>query len=249
MSDMRQAAAYSRDFKEISKPKKVPGENSAVTQRDIDVILQQINTELRKLITKVYGRIGQDDFSRTTQDYINNKVSQEYVESEVFTVLQQNEEIIRQQAGKVRELDDAVQTQQTALEQTYNALTLSFETIQKYAEDEIEAFKKYIRFEDGSIILGEDGNELTLKISADNIAYRTLSKEFASFDRDSLKISNNGSLQRIEIGVDGSDPYLAVYDSTETLQLKITKDGIAYGSSTRQEVYSIGTKSGIGFFV
>ena len=153
------------------------------------------------------------------------------------------------QAEKVNELDGAIQTQQTTLEQTYNALQLSFETIQQYSESEIETIKKYIHFADGSIILGEDGNDLTLNISKDKIAYQNQSKEFASFDRDSLQISSNGSLQRIEIGVDGADPYIAVYDNINNLQLKITKDGIAYGSTVRQELYSVGTKSGIGFFV
>jgi hypothetical protein len=59
---------------------------------------------------------------------------------------------------------------------------------------------KYIRFEDGNIILGESGNELTLTIENDRITFWDEGSEVAYFSNKKLVVLDGHFLNSLRIG-------------------------------------------------
>lgn len=295
--DNRKAAAYTRDFKDIVKPQKVPGNNPSITSHDIDVILQQINEAFRNIVSKIYGRIGQDDFNIVTQDYINNKVSQsDYALDqngvwekigENFSQIQQNAEAISLKVsqndydsaledinGLMSELSSAITQTSKSIEtmvtqatfnektnsmeqnisdvtQTAEYLTVNFTNISNTVSGNSEAINEineYIRFEGANIYLGKSTSPLILHISNDRIAYEYDNIEATFFADKKMAISYNGSEQKVEIGVDGDDPYISIYDENGIVQINLTKAGIELGGNSMITPFTVGTLSGIAIF-
>lgn len=65
---------------------------------------------------------------------------------------------------------------------------------------------QYIRFENGDIILGEQGNELTLKISNDRISFVQDNLEVAYFSDQKLYVTSGEFLNSLNLGVFGFVP-------------------------------------------
>ena len=62
-------------------------------------------------------------------------------------------------------------------------------------------------------------------------------------------ISSEGSVQRLEMGVEGSDPLIHLYDDDGVLQLAISQGGIRYGNGLNMTQYAVSTKRGLGFYL
>ena len=56
------------------------------------------------------------------------------------------------------------------------------------ANSQFATISKYIRFQDGKILLGESGNEITLSIDADRISFRQAGAEIAYFNGSKLHV-------------------------------------------------------------
>ena len=93
-------------------------------------------------------------------------------------------------------LQDYQATVSTSFEQTNTSFEMKFaqivesivnnaaETNAKFAEQ-----LKYIRFENGNIVLGEEGNQLILKIQNDRISYQQNGSEVAYFSNNKLYVT------------------------------------------------------------
>lgn len=81
------------------------------------------------------------------------------------------------------ELVESVNTQFTqtneSFEFQFNEFQKNLEDVQNGTDAQFQEISKYIRFVDGNIILGEDGNELTLKIENDRISFLDNGAEIA----------------------------------------------------------------------
>lgn len=95
----------------------------------------------------------------------------------------------------------------TELKQTKEAFQFSFDQLKKVVDandestrDEFETIKKYIRFVDGNIVLGESGNELTLKIENDRIAFLDAGAEVAYFSNKRLYVTDAHFLNSLRLG-------------------------------------------------
>ena len=95
----------------------------------------------------------------------------------------------------------------TKFTQLSDSFTLDFDKLEKAINDndeatreEFETIRKYIRFEDGNIILGESGNELTLKIENDRIAFLDAGAEVAYFSDNKLSVTEAHFLESLRIG-------------------------------------------------
>lgn len=84
----------------------------------------------------------------------------------------------------------------TTLSQTSTAFTMRFNEV----ENDISTMQSYIRYEDGNIILGEAGNELTLKIENDRIAFLDGNVEVAYFSNKKLHVTDGEFLNVLRIG-------------------------------------------------
>ena len=101
--------------------------------------------------------------------------------------------------------DQLVSNVSTQVTQNAEQVEIKFNQMQQDAADvqagndaKFTDISKYIRFVDGNIILGEDGNQLTLKIENDRISFRGANDlELAHFSNSSFEITD---LSKFRVG-------------------------------------------------
>jgi hypothetical protein len=105
------------------------------------------------------------------------------------------------------ELETTAQTLSTQITQNAEAITLNFnnltqeiKTVEGNAQSQFEEIEKYIRFEDGDIILGEVGNEITLRLENDRIRFLQTGAEVAYFSNNKLFVTDAEILGSLRIG-------------------------------------------------
>jgi len=103
--------------------------------------------------------------------------------------------------------DALVSSVSTELELIKDALNLEFTTFQADLEAlatgtdaEFEEIKKYIRFIDGKILLGEAGNELELQIANDKISFIQEGAEVAYFTDRKLFVTDGEYTNSLRLG-------------------------------------------------
>ena len=103
--------------------------------------------------------------------------------------------------------DALVSSVSTTIEQTKDSFTIQFEqfsadiaAVSAGTDAEFEEIRKYIRFVDGMILLGEVGNELELQISNDRISFMQDGAEVAYFSNRKLYITDAQVLHSLQIG-------------------------------------------------
>ena len=125
-------------------------------------------------------------------------------------ILQSNTQILTQVSegyytkDKTDELVSGVSTQ---LEQTSSSFEFRFANLEQNVQDvqngadaSFTEIRKYIRFVDGNIILGEEGNELTLKIQNDRISFIQNALEVAYFSDRKLYVTDGEFLSSLRLG-------------------------------------------------
>lgn len=101
-------------------------------------------------------------------------------------------------------VESAISTTMTQLSDSFEFLFSQLET--KVDENDAEArtqfteIQKYIRFEDGNILLGESGNEITLRIENDRISFLDAGAEVAYFSNKLLTVLDGSFLNSLQIG-------------------------------------------------
>ena len=95
----------------------------------------------------------------------------------------------------------------TEIEQTKNSVEIQFNqfnadiaAVAAGADAEFEEIKKYIRFVDGMILLGEVGNELELQIANDRISFLQDGAEVAYFSNRKLYVTDTQILHSLQLG-------------------------------------------------
>ena len=101
-------------------------------------------------------------------------------------------------------LIEAVSTQitQTAedVEIRFTGFSQDIEAVASGADAQFEEISKYIRFEDGNILLGEEGNTLTLRIENDRISFLDSGLEVAYFSNSKLYVTDAEFLHSLQLG-------------------------------------------------
>ena len=102
------------------------------------------------------------------------------------------------------ELESAISTKLTQLSDSF---LFEFETLTKvvndndaYAREQFEETYKYIRFVDGDIILGEEGNAITLHLENDRIVFLDGGAEVAYINNKQLYITDAHFLHSLRVG-------------------------------------------------
>ena len=125
-------------------------------------------------------------------------------EQTLINLIQQTADSIMTTVGEEYATNGVVQSAiSTSIEQLSNAVTITFDSLRtRVANNEqlIEASSKYIRFEDGNIILGEQGNELQLTITNDKITFTQNGGEVAYFSNNKLFVTNGEFLNQLTLG-------------------------------------------------
>ena len=105
------------------------------------------------------------------------------------------------------ETDSLISSVGTLIEQTANAVEIQFNqfsadiaAVANGTDAEFEEIRKYIRFEDGKILLGEVGNELELVIANDRISFLQDGAEVAYFSNRKLYVTDGEYTHSLRVG-------------------------------------------------
>lgn len=133
------------------------------------------------------------------------------VEQNLLASMQMTEENIKSTVAETYSLKDdteaLISAVSTEVEQTKNSFDIQFiqfsQDIQAAAEGadaQFEEIRKYIRFADGKILLGEVGNELELQIANDRISFLQDGAEVAYFSNRKLYVTDTQILHSLQLG-------------------------------------------------
>lgn len=103
--------------------------------------------------------------------------------------------------------DEVTSSISSSMEQLVDSFNFEFTELKKIvdasdssARDQFEEIYKYIRFVNGDIVLGEEGNTVTLRIENDRIAFIDNGAEVAYFSNNQLVVLDGHFLQSLQVG-------------------------------------------------
>lgn len=206
------------EYVKVISPAHDLGEFMLVTKLDLD-LLQPRNNKFT--VGSAYSTFTDKQLGTETavKDLVtiveqNKTTTRNYVDSRITTLsssIEQTEASIRTDVAasytSKTELEEYKASVSTQFTQTSDSFNFTFqELVQSITEldgdtkTRFEEIVKYIRFIDGNIVLGEIGNELTLRISNDRISFLQSSVEVAYLSNNKLYITDAHVLNSIRIG-------------------------------------------------
>ena len=153
------------------------------------------NDTLIKTVEKIEGNYAKNTVIESELERLLSLINQTETEISmtVATGYVTNEDLTEELSTLYKQLDDSFEYMFTQLSTTVNDNDETTRT-------EFTEIKKYIRFEDGNIILGKSGNQLTLKIQNDRISFLQNSEEVAYFSNKKLYVTDGEFLSSLTIG-------------------------------------------------
>lgn len=142
-------------------------------------------------------------------DYtLNIAQAVESTRTTLMTLIEQTSEAIRMEVSETYATNDSVERSlKTTMEQLADSFNFMFESLQQTVDEndaenheQFETIRKYIRFVEGDIILGEEGNELTLRIENDRIGFLDGGAEVAYFSNKKLYVLDGHFLNSLRVG-------------------------------------------------
>lgn len=123
----------------------------------------------------------------STSDSIMTRVSEEYyLKGETDQI--------------VSELSSSFEQTARGFEMQFSSLTSDITNVSENADDRFTEISKYIRFVNGTIVLGESGSELTLKIENDKIVFLQNNAEVAYFTDNKLFVTDGEFTNSMQLG-------------------------------------------------
>ena len=202
-----------------SKPHKVD-ELFQLTERTED-LLNPANDKitLGKSVATLTGADAAGDYRNASDlrhteqviiaDYTANIAQSIQETKETLTsLIQQTADSIRLEVSEQVLTGDTVQSMiSTSMTQLSDSFNFLFEELQATvdgnddeAREQFTIIQKYIRFEDGNIILGESGNDLILRIENDRISFLDDGAEVAYFSNKQLVVLDGHFLHSLRVG-------------------------------------------------
>lgn len=203
-----------------SKPHGVHDELYQLTEQSIDFLHPQNDRVV--LGKNVASLIGSDVASarknEATIQRINKALRADYtvntdaiieeVKLEVSSLIQQTSDALKlevaEQYATNAGLQEAISTTMTQLADSFEFLFTELKTTvdanDAEAREQLVEIKQYIRFEDGNIILGKTGNEITLRLENDKILFLDDGAEVAYFTNKQLTVKDASFLNSMRIG-------------------------------------------------
>ena len=132
----------------------------------------------------------------------------EEIRTTLTSLIQQSSDEIRTEVSETYARGDEVQRMvETSMQQTAEAFQFDFVSMQATIDENdaeartrFETLEKYIRFEDGDILLGEAGNELVLRIQNDKIVFLDDGAEVAYLSNKKLYVTDAHFLHSLRVG-------------------------------------------------
>lgn len=185
-----------------------PKSNKLLLGKTYSTFTEQSSTkaETQKQITTAIQGL---QLESATHDDINNAIRQtEEITSS--NISQSADEIYAKVSQDFYLKDDAdalIETINTEFTQTNEAFEMKFNQFSANIEDvandtdrQFQEINKYIKFIDGSIVLGQEGNNLTLKIENNEIGFYFKGSKVAYFSNNKLYVLDGEFTQSLKLG-------------------------------------------------
>ena len=134
------------------------------------VIEKNLSVEISKSETNIMSRVSEDYYLKDETDSLISSVS---------TTVEQNK---------------------NSVDILFNQYSANLEDLSENTDTKFEEIKKYIRFVDGKILLGEVGNELELQIANDRISFLQSNSEVAYFSNNKLYVTDGEYTNSLTLG-------------------------------------------------
>jgi phage minor structural protein len=139
---------------------------------------------------------------------LNQAASLEEIKETLVSLIQQTSEQITLEVSETYATNDRVtDLVATSMSQLADSFTFLFTELQTTVDandaelrEQVQTIERYIRFEDGNILLGESGNELTLRIENDRISFIDAGAEVAYFSDRQLVVLDGHFLNSLRVG-------------------------------------------------
>lgn len=151
-------------------------------------IIQPVEKTAQKANTAIYN-VEQNLLSsiKTSEDNIKSTVA------ETYTLKEDTNSIITDVRTEITQTKESYDIQFTRFRQ-------DIDSVAEGTDAEFEEIRKYIRFVDGKILLGEVGNELELEIDNDRISFLQDGAEVAYFSNRKLYVTDTQILHSLQLG-------------------------------------------------
>lgn len=185
------------DFLHPQNDRIILGKNIAtLTGADV-TSSRQTDNSIKRLTRAI-----RSDFSINTEEIIQE------VETELSSLIQQTSEAlmleVSEQYATQGEVTEAITTRMTQLSDSFeflfSELRTSVDTNDAEMREQLTELRSYIRFEDGNIILGKAGNEITLRLENDRILFLDDGAEVAYFTNKQLTVRDASFLNSMRVG-------------------------------------------------
>lgn len=152
--------------------------------------LQRVEQNVRATFT-IDNTAAVEEMRQTLTSLIQQTT--EAIRLEVAEQYTSNEDLIAQFSTVMTQLSDAFNFE-------FNQLQVTIDANDAEARERFETIQKYIRFEDGDIVLGEAGNELVLRIENDRISFLDDGAEVAYLSNKRLYVTDGHFLHSLRVG-------------------------------------------------
>lgn len=203
-----------------SKPHGVYDESYQLTEQDLDFLHPQNDRIVlgKNIATLTGSDVASARKNDATIQRLNRAIRSDYnvntdalieeAKMELSTLIQQTSEALKLEVSEQYTTQDevkaAITTTMTQLSDSFEFLFTELRTHvdanDADAREQLREIKKYVRFEDGNIILGEAGNEITLRIENDRIVFLDDGAEVAYFTNKQLTVKDASFLNSMRIG-------------------------------------------------
>ena len=167
-------------------------EQSSGSNVSIDGLVQ----EIQNVSSNVAGSIAAiQELAEQTSSQISQTAAQIIINvSEDYYLKSDADELIESVNTKFEQTSDSFEFQ-------FNEFRKDLEDVQNGTDAAFQDIRKYIRFEDGNIILGEEGNQLTLKIQNDRISFLDNGAEIAYWQNRKFYAVDGEFINSLEISL------------------------------------------------
>jgi len=135
---------------------------------------------------------------RLTEEVTSSNISQSA--DEIYAKVSQNFYLKDDADALVESINtEFIQTNE-AFEMKFNQFSADIEDVANNTDVQFQEINKYIKFVDGSIILGQEGNHLTLKIENNEIGFYHKGSRVAYFSNNKLNVLDGEFIQSLKLG-------------------------------------------------
>ena len=165
------------------------------TFTDTSALNNNKNTSLIQKVEIIENNYAVNTVIDSEMELLKSLINQTSVEisTEVSDQYVTNDRLVSEMSTQYTQLKDS-------FEYLFNILETQVNENDSQAREEFQKIQKYIRFVNGDIVLGESGNEITLKIMNDRISFLQSDAEVAYFANKKIYVTDGEFLGSLTIG-------------------------------------------------